>query len=322
MSTQAHGRPNATRMPTSAAVRDLALVVTFVWVAVVVIVGLDVPAAISAWSDDNEQWAIDEVTLVSLCVGAAFGVFAWRRWRESLSIIERYEATVERLRLAEDEISARDRLISSVSHELRTPLTGILGYAELLRAEDVDPMARAGLVDDIVSQGWDLAYIVEDLLTRARVEADSLRVAEVPVSLRAQATQVLEAWEPERAAAVEMTGEEARALGDPARVRQIVRNLLTNAARYGSAPMGIDVGTRDGRAYVAVSDGGPGVPETEAASIFDPYHRVDATDSAPGGLGLGLAISRELAQLMGGDLTYRRRRGTTTFELSLPIAVD
>jgi len=113
-----------------------------------------------------------------------------------------------------------------------------------------------------------------------------------------------------------------RGLGDPARVRQIVRNLISNADGHGGPTIGVSVSAVGETARLTVWDDGPGVPPDEVETIFDPYHRVDPDGSVPGGVGLGLSISRQLARLMGGDLRHRRRSGRTVFELTLPIATS
>lgn len=306
--------------PTKGAVRDLGLAVLVVWSAALAIHYLDVPGALEVWAQANRPWAIDEVTLVSLVAVAALGVFSWRRWQESLRIIARHEATLQRLATTEGEVASKDRLIRAVSHELRTPLTAMLGYAELLGEKGSAGLDRDEMVATILRQGRDLSDIVEDLITRAQSEANLIRVAEVPVRLRANTAQVLEGWPPTELPGVTVTGEAPVAIGDPARVRQIVRNLITNAIRYGEPPMEIALGGDGRTAWLRLFDSGPGVPEDEADRIFDPYHGVAATRSHAS-LGLGLAISRELARLMGGDLIYRRDGGRTMFELSLRAAV-
>jgi two-component system sensor histidine kinase MtrB len=300
-------------------VRDLAVLVVAVWAAVITIHTLDVPGALEEWSRTHEQWAIDEVTLVSLFVAAGLGVFSWRRWRESLVTIARHQATLERLRTTEGEIAAKDQLLRSVSHELRTPLTAILGYAELMGEEEsIDVAEREEMIETIIRQGRDLADIVEDLLTRARTESRTLQVARVSVDLSAQVAQVLEGWNPEELQRIHFVASgPVRAGGDPARVRQIIRNLVSNAVRYGTDRIVIDAGVWDEAAWLTVSDDGPGIPPGERERIFDPYYRASHSRAVPGGVGLGLSISRQLARLMGGDLIYRREGDRSVFELSL-----
>jgi signal transduction histidine kinase len=307
---------------TRRALIDLALVTAFIWITVLTIHRLDLPAALREWNASHEQWAIDEFTLVSLCVAVALGIFSWRRWQESMRTIELHEQTLIRLKTTESEIASKDQLIRSVSHELRTPLTALLGYAELLNDHGLDSTDRSTMLGTIVRQGRDLANIVEDLLTRAHVEAATLQVTHVPISLGAQTAQVVEDWNPEeRAAITATTDRDVRALGDPARVRQIVRNLVSNALRYGEGTVEIST-HQDGASFVAlkVSNPGPAIPRSEYESIFEPYHRLKESAPAPGGLGLGLAISRQLAEMMGGDLTYERHNEQSVFSLKLPIS--
>jgi len=307
--------------PTFSAVRDLGVVVAAVWLAAFVIHEFQIPEALETWNRTHEQWAIDEVTLVSLCAVAGLGVFSWRRWQESLQIIARHQATLQRLHTTEIEVASKDQLIRTVSHELRTPLTAILGYAELLEETQDRSLEREEMISTIIRQGRDLSDIVADLLTRAQSEAKTLSVVAVPVQFVANVNQVLESWNAEERQRVTLIGT-AAAVGDPARVRQIVRNLLSNAFRYGSGAIEVAVGADPDTSWLTVSDEGAGIPEEERERVFLPYHRVAGDARAPGGLGLGLAISRELARLMGGDLTYRRGRGRSVFELTLPVKAE
>lgn len=305
--------------PTRQAIIDLAGVVLFVWASVFIIHYFDLPAAVSHFASNNEQWAIDEVTMVSLCVVAGLGVFAWRRWQESLETIARHEATLERLRSTESEIESKDRLIRSVSHELRTPLTALLGYAHLLGDSEIHETERQYVVDTIVAQGRDLSNIVDDLLTRAQAEAETLRLAKVPLSLGGQAAQVVEGWGPDEQKRIRShAARDVRAMGDPSRVRQIIRNLISNGLRYGDGPVEIQASYSASMAYLTVSNPGPPIPAEHRKRIFDPYHRVSGDDPKPGGLGLGLAISQQLAALMGGKILYDHADGMSIFEFSLP----
>jgi signal transduction histidine kinase len=302
--------------PTRSAARDLTVVAIGVWIAAFVIHRFDIPEALGVWNRSHPEWAIDEVTLIALCAVAGLGVFSWRRWLESMRTVSRHEATLQRLRTTEQEVASKDQLIRTVSHELRTPLSAILGYAQMLGVAEEQSPERDEMIATILRQGRDLSDIVEDLLTRAQSEARTLRVVSVPVNLVANVNQVLEAWHPEDRDRLRVTGSPASAVGDPARVRQILRNLLSNAIRYGAGTVEIATGVEGDRAYLRVADEGAGVPEADAERIFLPYQR--AGFAVPGSIGLGLAISRELAHLMGGDLVYRRVDRRTVFELNLP----
>ena len=123
--------------------------------------------------------------------------------------------------------------------------------------------------------------------------------------------------------AIEPKAIEAKAAGpvvawaDPLRLRQILRNLLSNAERYGGTNVEIEVEHLNRFVVVRVRDDGTGVPPEHREAIFEPYVRGGGDSALPGSLGLGLAVSRRLARLMGGDLTYRWD-GSSIFELTLP----
>ena len=111
------------------------------------------------------------------------------------------------------------------------------------------------------------------------------------------------------------------ATADPTRVRQIVRNLLTNALRYGGPVIWVSAGSEGDKAFIRVHDNGPGIPPDRQNQIFEPYESVHESIGTPGSVGLGLTISRKLARLMGGDLTYRIADGSL-FELTLELAPE
>ena len=110
-----------------------------------------------------------------------------------------------------------------------------------------------------------------------------------------------------------------RAIADPFRFRQIIRNLLDNSHRYGGGRAQIRLESGVGDVRIQVADNGSGVLPVDVDRIFDPYQRTHRTDGQPESLGIGLSISRELATLMHGDLTYRRKDQWTIFELTLPV---
>ena len=218
-------------------------------------------------------------------------------------------------------IRTKNQFIASVSHELRTPLTTVVGFAELLRdaESNLSPAEQEEMISSITEQASDISNIVEDLLVAARTEIDTLHVTRVPVNLRSQLAQVLEASREASADQIEIGGGPVTALGDPGRVRQILRNLLTNAVRYGGDHIQVRMHSNGSRAFVQVWDDGQGVPDHDHETIFEPYQRSHATPGRPGSVGLGLTISRALARHMGGDLTYRYQDGNSIFEVTLAV---
>jgi signal transduction histidine kinase len=144
-----------------------------------------------------------------------------------------------------------------------------------------------------------------------------------PVFLPDLASAVVSAARDEEAARIEVGGDLVDvpvAVGDPARVRQIMRNLISNACRYGREPIEVRFGTDGDHALVRVIDHGPALPASEWERIFEPYHRVHDVETKPAALGIGLSVSRHLSRLMGGELTFRHEDGQSIFELRLPAA--
>ena len=234
--------------------------------------------------------------------------------------------TNRELQQLRDLTSAKDRFLASVSHELRTPLTGVLGFAELLRDNDhsLSQPEREEMIKAVADQAFDLGHIIEDLLVSARAELGQLVIAKVPVSVQAQVAQVIEAYGADVASRVTVIDELnplLRAEGDPGRVRQIIRNLITNARRYGGPSIEVRINEADHRIHVDVADNGPAIPEEASERIFLPYQRAQRASGQLDSVGIGLGIARTLAQLMGGNLRYLRRGDWNIFQLSLPPAI-
>lgn len=218
-------------------------------------------------------------------------------------------------------LDSKDELIANVGHELRTPLTAVLGFAEMLRldgGDEMEPDDREEMVGFIAREAFGLSGLVDDLVVAARIEIDRLEVTRVPTSLKAQVAQVVENWDSDQLAKLRIKGNGAKAIADPARVRQILRNLIANALNYGGESIEITVGADDEGAYVDVADNGTGVPLSEWERIFEPYHRYHLELTRPGSVGLGLTVSRGLAERMGGTLRFRHDGQQSRFTLRLP----
>lgn len=212
---------------------------------------------------------------------------------------------------------AKDELVATISHELRNPIAVILGLSEELAQnydsfDDDDRREMAGLIS---RQADDAAWLIEDLLVAYRDD-----VSRVPVSIQRfdvsmEAQRVLEVIE--HPIKVEVHGGEPLVNADPRRSRQIMRNLVSNALRYGGEEVVIRIGLSGDRVEVEVCDSGPAIDPAEVERIFKPFERSRSNDHTKS-VGLGLAVARRLARLMGGDLTYRHTGGYSRFVLSLP----
>ncbi|WP_369183529.1 sensor histidine kinase [Streptomyces sp. Y1] len=232
---------------------------------------------------------------------------------------------------AESEARMR-RFVADASHELRTPLAGIRGFAELYRmgALPTDEDVRRTMTR-IESEAVRMGGLVEDLLVLARLDEERpLDLAPMDLrTLAADALHDLTALDPSRPVA--LTGPDgtgapgaAPVLGDEARLRQVVTNLVGNAVKHTPAgtPVRIGVGAGpDGVCLLEVADSGPGLTEDQARRAFDRFYRVDASRSRDngGGAGLGLAIATALTRAHGGALTLTTSPGQgATFRVELP----
>lgn len=216
-----------------------------------------------------------------------------------------------------DQVSARDRFIATVSHELRTPLTGAMGMLEVVKSGDVSDAERDEMIDLALLQVRDMADIVEDLLVAARAANGMLTVKPSATDVAASVQDVLSVIQDSFEQSIERG---VKAWADPVRVRQIVKNLITNALRYGGPNRRVAVRAERGKVVVEVSDDGPPLAPDFVVRMFEPYERTGGR-SASESVGLGLTVARTLAQLMGGDLTYHHE-GVATFRLVLPGAGD
>jgi len=213
-------------------------------------------------------------------------------------------------------VKAKDEFIASVSHELRTPLTAVIGLtSEMAATPGMGPEEREELLALVAQQASEMANIVDDLLVAARAEMGTVAVDFQEMDLIDELTSTLDGL----GMTVDMPVEgPPRVVADPRRVRQILRNLLTNAQRYGGPKRRITTGALRDRVWLEVRDNGAGIPDDEADHIFEPY--VTGHSGAQGSVGLGLAVARQLAELMGGSLQYERSAGESVFRLQLPLS--
>lgn len=220
----------------------------------------------------------------------------------------------------EELLRSKDEFLASVSHELRTPLTAALGMAHELRdrVEEFDRDEIGAVSAIIAAQTGEVSNLVEDLLVAARKDLSTLPCLFVPVDLARAITDVLAGLGADMAASVDEVTQDAWA--DPLRVRQIIRNLVTNALRYGGTHRRVTVRSVGDGVVVAVADDGPEIPAEEQQTMWQPYERARQASTQPSSVGLGLTVSRRLARRMGGDLEYRRDDDCNVFQLRLQAA--
>jgi signal transduction histidine kinase len=232
-----------------------------------------------------------------------------------------HELALAKVRVEELENASRDRsrLVAAVSHELRTPITSILGLAVSVFDDwnDLGPDARE-LVGLIRNEAQDLADMVDDLLTVSRVSNSAMKVNSAKVQLEAEAARLTEHVDPSES--VPVSGA-AVVTGDPIRVRQILRNLVSNARRYGGPRIRMTCDSDGRMGWVEVRDDGSPISAEDQERIFQPFGRAAGSRSHTHSVGLGLWVARELARIMGGDLAYEHDGAESIFRLSLPACL-
>ncbi len=219
-----------------------------------------------------------------------------------------------------DLMEAKNSFLASVSHEIRTPLTAIVGFAQLLGDEEagLQDEDRHLMVSSIAQQAQEVSNLVEDLLVVARNELAEIEIGDQNVDLVDQLGQTLEAGGTfTTRVEISTHGHISEVRGDPPRIRQILRNLLTNAERYGGPEVRVRISSDEETVVVAVTDNGSGIPAEQWEKIFEPYQRAHESGNQPESVGIGLAISRQLAERMGGTLDYRYEDGLSIFRLTL-----
>jgi two-component system, OmpR family, sensor kinase len=217
---------------------------------------------------------------------------------------------------------ARKQFIASASHELRTPIFSLGGFLELLADEDLDEDTRRAFLEQLRGQVDRMRMLATELLDLSRLESGALELHPEPTDVGQLAREVAAEFTP---AAAQHRTEVALTLHpdplelecDPERVAQVLRILLDNALVH--TPEGtrvrVSAARRDGHVRLEVSDRGLGIKRQNMPHIFEPFF---SSDDEAQGAGLGLAIARELAERMQGELTVRSVPGSTTFSLVLP----
>lgn len=253
---------------------------------------------------------------------------AQRARQRQLDVRDLVESERAARRQAEEANSAKSQFLATMSHELRTPLNAIAGYTQLLalgvRGEVSDDQ-RADL-ERIDRSQRHLLSLINDILNFAKIEAGHVAVETVPVDICHLVDNLEGLIEPQlREKSLTYTVrhevDDAVAIGDADKVRQILLNLLSNAIKFTEQGGAIDVVCRAGDETISITvrDNGSGIPSDKMQAIFEPFVQVGRDFTTPhGGTGLGLSISRDLARRMGGDLTAESDLGQgSEFTLTL-----
>ena len=231
----------------------------------------------------------------------------------------RRAALGERLARLEQALADKDRFLASISHAVRTPMTAVVGALEILNDDQakLEPSLRATLLRDARVSALDLERMTDDYLTTARISSGAITLKAHVIDLDSLVTRIVNSTDIPNGltVTVEPLG---RCCGDMQRVQHIVRNLIRNAIQHSLTT--ITVRSRSSSKVLNVefiNDGQP-IPAEIAEVMFTPFGKGTVLGQ-PESIGLGLSVARDLARMMGGDLTYRCTDGLVIFELTMPL---
>jgi signal transduction histidine kinase len=240
---------------------------------------------------------------------------------------ERFAERDAALAEAQAALAVRDQFLSVAAHELRTPLTAMKGQIQLARRlliRGAPPDDAALLIERADAQTDRLTGLITDLLDVSRISAGRLTITPRPVALAPLVERTVEMERgamPPRSISVVLPDPPVTVEADPARLEQVLINLLENARKYSSEeqPIEVRVTADDDHVTIAVRDQGIGIPPQDLDQIFERFHRAGNVDGSVSGLGLGLYITHEIVRAHGGDLRVESEPGVgSTFSVVLP----
>jgi signal transduction histidine kinase len=227
--------------------------------------------------------------------------------------VKRAEEALEQL------VVSKDRFVAAISHELRTPLAAVVGFtSELLQDWDaISDGERREFLSIANDQAMEATNIISDLLVAARADIGGVTVTHGPVEVPREVGRALagNGWD----VPVICPDVLPVACADKGRLRQVLRNLLTNAVRYGGASERIVMSAGQESVSVEVRDDGPELSQAQLDALFEPYARAHQSAGITESVGLGLTVARHLAVLMNGTLVAFRDGEETVFRVTLPM---
>ncbi len=282
----------------------------------------DVLERVSGWVAISSQGAPGSLAL--LLVGVTVG-----RLRDLSDVVRRELARRRQAEEAAETASrAKSEFLSRMSHELRTPLNAILGFAQLLELDPLSPEQRES-VAHVLRGGQHLLELINEVLDISRIESGHLTIANEPVPVGAVLREAVDLIRPlaaERSVHLYDSASAAASTvqADRQRLKQVMVNLLSNAVKFNRAGGTVSLSCEevDGRRLrIQVRDTGRGIPADQVSRVFVPFARPGAEAAGVEGVGIGLALSKALVGLMGGDIGLESTVGKgSTFWLTLPLS--
>lgn len=280
--------------------------------------------------DGSYRWVYDELKLVCDRGGTPIEIIGY--WAD---VTEKRQA-LDDLKLAKREAEQANRaktdFLSHMSHELRTPMNAVLGFSELLRNDQENPLSKEQMdsVNEVIRAGQHLMSLIDDVLDLARIESKNIEVVLEHISLEeviAESLAILNYSSVTTGIKIYENIKQAKGqylLADRTRLIQVIVNLLSNAIKY-NRPGGtvrIDYEkTSHGRTRIAVQDTGFGIRESERHRLFKPFVRLGQDGDIIGGTGIGLVISKNLVELMNGNIGFESSEDSgSIFWIEIPNA--
>jgi signal transduction histidine kinase/tryptophan-rich sensory protein len=263
------------------------------------VVDVEVPGgSLIVWTSPYAPFFGDEELRLLNTLGALTGL--------ALDRVRLFQAEHDARLALERADEVKTNFIALAAHELRTPMTTIHGFVSTLHhlADRLDDVQRETVREALLQQTQRMARLVEQLLDLSRLDAEAIDIAPERVDVRAQVEEIVSTTAVDRSAIEIDVPDDAVAVVDRGVLERIVTNLVTNAFRYGEAPVRVHAEQTDRHLRLSVEDSGLGVPAEFVPDLFERFTRGEGTRASAVGTGLGLAIARSYARAHGGDLLY------------------